>query len=116
MFYLHKFMVAISLVLRLIMMVTGALPLTLYPGIRVAVSNPELPLSGLLLTMPHCQAHLFPTWSVTHHASSSPVVGGPGPSFLIHFPDQDPVDQRPAKRFRITGKSSAHKRPSDGKG
>ena len=51
----------------------------------------------------------FPTWSVTHHSSSSPVVG-PGPGLWIHFPDGDPVEQRPAKRFRITGKSSAYKR------
>ena len=50
----------------------------------------------------------FPTWSVTHHLSSSPVVGH-GPGFRTRFPDQDPVDQRPAKHFRITGKSSAHK-------
>ena len=30
---------------------------------------------------------------------------GPGPSF--HFPDGDTVREQPAKRFRITGKSSA---------
>ena len=51
----------------------------------------------------------FPTWSVTHHSSSSPVVG-PSPGFRIHVPDHDPVDQRLGKRFRITCKSSAYKR------
>ena len=35
----------------------------------------------------------------------------------MHFPDHDPVVQRPAKRFRITGKSSAQKRePFSGDG
>ena len=29
--------------------------------------------------------------------------------FPIRFPDHDPVEQRPAKRLRITGKCSAHK-------
>ena len=38
-----------------------------------------------------------------------PVVGsGPGPG--VHFPDHDPVFERPAKRVRITGKSSAVRR------
>ena len=32
----------------------------------------------------------------------------PGPRF--HIPDRNPVDERPAKRFRIKGKSSANKR------
>ena len=36
------------------------------------------------------------------------VGSGPGPS--VHFPDGDPVRERPAKRFRITGKSSAVRR------
>ena len=36
------------------------------------------------------------------------VGSGPGPS--VHFPDQDLVIERPAKRFRITGKSSAIRR------
>ena len=51
----------------------------------------------------------FPTWSVAHHSSGSPMVG-PSPGFSVHFPDHDPVDQRLEKRSRITGKSSAHKR------
>ena len=43
------------------------------------------------------------------------VVPGPGPR--MHFPDRDPVLERPAKRLRITGKSSAHKRePFSGDG
>ena len=29
----------------------------------------------------------------------------------FHFPDKDPVCERPVKRFRITCKSSADKRP-----
>ena len=33
-----------------------------------------------------------------------------GPGFSSHFPDSDPVMERPAKRFRITGKSSAVRR------
>ena len=33
-----------------------------------------------------------------------------GPGSRVHFPEHDPVVQRPAKRFRITGKSSVHKR------
>ena len=36
------------------------------------------------------------------------VGSGPGPS--VHFPDRDPVFERPAKRFRITRKSSAVRR------
>ena len=48
----------------------------------------------------------FPSWPVSTLPDHSPVVGpGPGPS--VHFPDHDPVLRRPAKRFRITGKSSA---------
>ena len=44
----------------------------------------------------------FPTGRIS-------VVGsGPGPS--VHFPEQDPVMERPAKRARITGKSSAVRR------
>ena len=35
-------------------------------------------------------------------------LSGPGPS--VHFPVLDPVASRPAKRFRITGKSSVRKR------
>ena len=52
------------------------------------------------------------------------VGSGPGPS--VHFPDGDPVLERPAKQFLITGKSSAVRRvlvsgdglptPNDGKG
>ena len=40
--------------------------------------------------------------------SASVVGSGPGPR--VHFPDHDPVMERPAKRFRITGKSSAVRR------
>ena len=41
-----------------------------------------------------------------------PVIPVPfsGPGSSVHLPDHDPVVQRPAKRFRITGKSSVHKR------
>ena len=54
----------------------------------------------------------FPSWPVPDLSSRYPVVGsGPGPSF--HFPDRDPVRERPAKRFRITGKSSAVTRAHD---
>ena len=50
----------------------------------------------------------FPSWTVSPH----PVIPAPhsGPGSSVHFPDHDPVGQRPAKRFRITGKSSVHKR------
>ena len=42
---------------------------------------------------------------------------GPGPGLSVHFPDHDPVLERPAKRFRITGKSSALRRePVSGEG
>ena len=57
----------------------------------------------------------MPSWSVSTH----PVVpvGVPGSGSRVHFPDHDPVVQRPAKRFRITGKSSAQKRePISGDG
>ena len=47
----------------------------------------------------------FPSWPVPDLSGRYPVVGsGPGPS--VHFPDHDPVIERPAKRVRITGKSS----------
>ena len=43
------------------------------------------------------------------------VGSGPGPS--VHFPDHDPVLERPAKRLRITGTSSALRRePFSGDG
>ena len=35
---------------------------------------------------------------------------GSGPGLSVHFPDHDPVIERPAKRFRITGRSSAVRR------
>ena len=42
---------------------------------------------------------------------------GPSPGPSVHFPDHDPVLERPAKRFRITGKSSASRRePFSGDG
>ena len=51
----------------------------------------------------------FPSWPVPNLTSSTLAVGtSPGPRF--HFPDRDPVHELPAKRFRITGKSSADKR------
>ena len=54
----------------------------------------------------------FPSWPVPDLSGRYSVVGsGPGPS--VHFPDQDPVRERPAKRFRITGKSSAVTRAHD---
>ena len=51
----------------------------------------------------------LPSWPVPDLSGRNSVVGsGPGPS--VHFPDHDPVIERPAKRFRITGKSSAVRR------
>ena len=42
---------------------------------------------------------------------------GPGPGLSFLFPDHDPVFERPAKHFRITGKSSAFRRePFSGDG
>ena len=53
----------------------------------------------------------FPSWSVSDLPGYLPMVGpGPGPS--VHFPDHDPVLERPAKRLRITGKSPALRRES----
>ena len=51
----------------------------------------------------------FPSWPVSSVPSCLPVVG-PGPGFCFHFPDHDPVVERSAKRFRITGKRSALRR------
>ena len=58
----------------------------------------------------------FPSWPVPDLSGHHQVVGsGPGPS--VHFPICDPVFERPAKRFRITGKSSAVRRePFSGDG
>ena len=58
----------------------------------------------------------FPSWPVSNLSDHSLVVGsGPGPS--VHFPDHDPVLERPAKRLRITGKRSAFRRePFSGDG
>ena len=58
----------------------------------------------------------FPSWSVSTLPGCLPVVGpGPGPS--VHFLVHDPVLERPAKRLRITGKSSALRRePFSGDG
>ena len=50
----------------------------------------------------------FPSWTVSPHPVVPVPLSGPGPS--VHLLDHDPVVQRPAKRFRITGKSSVHKR------
>ena len=42
---------------------------------------------------------------------------GSSPGLSVHFPDHDPVFERPAKRLRITGKSSAFRRePFSGDG
>ena len=51
----------------------------------------------------------FSSWLVPDLSSRTSVVGS-GPGFSVHFLDRDPVMERPAKRFRITGKSSAVKR------
>ena len=51
----------------------------------------------------------FPSWPVSSLSGCLPVVG-PGPGLSFHFPDHDPVLERPAKRFRITGKRSALRR------
>ena len=50
----------------------------------------------------------FPSWAVSPHPAVPVPFSGPGSS--VHLPDHDPVVQRPAKRFRIIGKSSVHKR------
>ena len=58
----------------------------------------------------------LPSWSVSTLTGCLPVVV-PGPGPRMHFPDHDPVLERPAKRLRITGKSSAHRRePFSGDG
>ena len=52
----------------------------------------------------------FPSWPVPDLSGRiSGLVLVLDPVF-VHFPDQDPVMERPAKRFRITGKSSAVRR------
>ena len=57
----------------------------------------------------------FPSWSVPTHPVV--LVGVPGSGSRLHFPDHDPVLERPAKRLRITGKSSALRRePVSGDG
>ena len=58
----------------------------------------------------------LPSWSVSGLSGYLQMVSpGPGPS--VHFPDHDPVLERPAKRLRITGKSSALRRePFSGDG
>ena len=58
----------------------------------------------------------FQSWPVPDLSGHYPVVGsGHGPS--VHFPDHDPVFERPAKRLRITGESSAFRRePFSGDG
>ena len=50
----------------------------------------------------------FPSWVISPHPVVPVPLSGPGPS--VHFPDHDPEISRSAKRFRITGKSSVHKR------
>ena len=58
----------------------------------------------------------FPSWPIPVISGHHLVVGsGPGPH--AHFSDGDPVFERPAKRLRITGKSSAVRRePFSGDG
>ena len=51
----------------------------------------------------------IPSWPVSHFSGGLPVVG-PGPGSRFHYPDLDPVVERPAKRFRITGKRSSVRR------
>ena len=51
----------------------------------------------------------FPSWPVSTHVDCLPVVG-PGPGDSVYFPGHVPVLERPAKRFRITGKRSALRR------
>ena len=48
----------------------------------------------------------IPSWPVSSFPVCLPVVG-PGPGLSFHYPDCDPNVERPAKRFRITGKRSA---------
>ena len=50
----------------------------------------------------------FPSWTVSPHPVVPVPLSGPGSS--EQFPDHDSMIQRPAKRFRIIGKSSVHKR------
>ena len=52
----------------------------------------------------------FPSWPVSSVPSCLPVVGPGPPGLSFHFPACDPSVERPAKRFRITGKRSAFKR------
>ena len=60
-----------------------------------------------------CRAFFNGTLKLRYSSTpfSSVVGSGPGPS--VHFPDRDPVMERPAKRFRITGESSAVSRAHD---
>ncbi len=51
----------------------------------------------------------IPSWPVSSVPVCLPVVG-PGPGLSFHYPDCDPSVERPAKRFRITGKRSAFRR------
>ena len=51
----------------------------------------------------------FPSRPVSTLPGCLPVVG-PGPGLGFHYPDHDPVVERPAKRFRIPGKRSALRR------
>ena len=52
----------------------------------------------------------FPSWPVSSIPSCLPVVGSGPPGSSFHFPACDPSVERPAKRFRITGKRSALRR------
>ena len=48
----------------------------------------------------------FPSWPIPVISGHHLVVGS-GPGRHVHIPDGDPVFERPAKRLRFTGKSSA---------
>ena len=62
-------------------------------------------------------AKKFPSWSVPDLSGHSSGGWFPVLDPSVHFPDCDPVFERPAKRFRITGKSSAVRRePFSGDG
>ena len=54
----------------------------------------------------------FPSCPVPDLSSGTPPVVGASPGPRLH--DRDPVNERPTKRFRITGKSSADKRARGG--
>ena len=54
----------------------------------------------------------FPSWPVSDLISGTLVVGS-SPVSRFHFLDGDLVSERPVKRFRIAGKSTAGKRTAE---